>query len=493
MTAGSDARAMAAAAMQFEREGRFDEAEAAYARLLAQWPDLPECWFNLAVLQRRGRRYEAALASYRQALDRGVSQPEEAHLNRGVIYSDCLRLDAEAEAELRAALRLNPAYVPALLNLGNLCEDLGRRDEADALYERALAIDPACHAALARLAGLRTASGPDAAIVARLRGALAGHGLEAADRALLGYALGAALDRAGEYETAFAAFDEANRQSRASAGPAGVRYDRPRQERLVDALIATFDRRQPVRMPAAAAAPRPVFVCGMFRSGSTLVEQLLAGHPRVAAGGELDLIPALARRELRPFPAAMNGVSDQRLADLARDYHATLARLHPGADVVVDKRPDNFLYVGLIKRLFPDARIVHTVRNPLDNCLSVYFLHLDHAMPYALDLRDIGHYYRQYRRLMAHWKKMYGDDILDLDYDRLVREPRPVVAGLLDFCGLDWNDACLSFPARGNAVRTASVWQVRQPLYQHASGRARHYARQLEPLRAELAADGVSG
>lgn len=491
MTAGGDARAMAAAAMQFERLGRFDEAEAAYARLLARWPDLPECWFNLAVLQRRGRRYEAALASYRQALDRGVSQPEEAHLNRGVIYSDCLRLDAEAEAELRAALGLNPAYVPALLNLGNLCEDLGRRDEADALYERALAVDPACHAALARLAGLRTAMGPDAAIVARLRGALADRGLEAADRALLGFALGAALDRAGDYGAAFAAFDEANRDSRASAGPTGVRYDRARQERLVDALIATFDRRSPPRAQASVS-PRPVFVCGMFRSGSTLVEQLLTGHPRVAAGGELDLVPAMVRRELTPFPAAMAGVSEEKLAVLAQSYLATLARLHPGADVVVDKRPDNFLYLGLIKRLFPEARIVHTVRDPLDNCLSVYFLHLDHAMPYALDLRDIGHYYRQYRRLMAHWKDVYGDDILDLDYDRLVREPRPVVAQLLDFCGLDWNDACLSFPARGNAVKTASVWQVRQPLYQHASGRARHYAQQLGPLRAELAADGVS-
>jgi Sulfotransferase family len=219
---------------------------------------------------------------------------------------------------------------------------------------------------------------------------------------------------------------------------------------------------------------------------------LFAGHPQVTAGGELDLVPALARRELAPFPAAMAGVSEQRLAQLARDYLATLARLYPGAEVVVDKRPDNFLYVGLIKRLFPDARIVHTRRDPLDNCLSVYFLHLDHSMPYALDLRDIGHYYRQYRRLMAHWRQVYGDDILDLDYDRLVREPQAVVAGLLDFCGLDWNDACLSFPARGNAVKTASVWQVRQPLYQHASGRARHYAGQLGPLAAELAETAVN-
>jgi hypothetical protein len=212
----------------------------------------------------------------------------------------------------------------------------------------------------------------------------------------------------------------------------------------------------------------------------------------VTAGGEIDLVPTLVQTELAPFPARMAQVSAQPLEQLAMRYRASLSRLFPGEGHVTDKRPDNFLYIGLIKRLFPDARIIHTTRDPLDNCLSVYFLHLDHSMPYALDLRDIGHYYRQYRRLMAHWRQVYGDDILDLDYDRLVREPRAVVAGLLDFCGLDWNDACLSFPARGNAVKTASVWQVRQPLYQHASGRARHYAGQLGPLTAELAETAVN-
>ena len=112
----------------------------------------------------------------------------------------------------------------------------------------------------------------------------------------------------------------------------------------------------------------------------------------------------------------------------------------PDAAVVTDKRPDNFLYVGLIKSLFPDARIVHTTRDPLDNCLSVHFLHLDHAMGYALDLMDTAHYYRQYRRLMAHWKSLYGDDILDFDYDTFVRDPGPAVERLLAFCGLDWEE-----------------------------------------------------
>ncbi len=164
-----------------------------------------------------------------------------------------------------------------------------------------------------------------------------------------------------------------------------------------------------------------------------------------------------------------------------------MSRLFPQAGVVTDKRPDNFLYLGLIKSLFPDAKIVHTTRNPLDNCLSVYFLHLDHGMGYALDLLDTGHYYRQYRRLMAHWKRLYGADILDFDYDAFVRAPRPAVERLLEFCGLDWQEGCLSFHRVQNAVKTASVWQVREPLYQRSSGRARHYASHLGPLRAYLA------
>jgi tetratricopeptide (TPR) repeat protein len=485
VTVDGELQAMGQEALQLERAGRLDEAEAAYQRLLARWPDLPDTWFNLAVLQRKAGRFDAALASYQQALDRGISQPEEVHLNRGVIYSDCLRRDEAAAAELRAALSLNPDYVPALLNLANLQEDLGRRDEALALYERILAIDPRCHVALARHASLKTATGPDAPTVVRLRAALARPGVSSADQANLGFVLGAALEKAGAYDQAFAAIDEANRQSRLSAGPGGARYDRDQHERLVDALIAAFST-APRSVEPPPSPVRPVFVCGMFRSGSTLIEQVLAGHPRVAAGGEIGFLPTAVRTELAPFPASMSRMTPRQLADLAKRYLDTLARLHPGAELVVDKRPDNFLYIGLIKTLFPHARIVHTTRDPVDNCLSIYFLHLDHGMAYALDLLDIGHYYRQYRRLMAHWKSLYGDDILDVDYDALVREPRPAVERLLEFCGLDWSDRCLSFHERENAVKTASVWQVRQPLYQHASGRSRNFARQLEPLAKYL-------
>ena len=477
-------------AAALERAGRFTEAEAAYQRVLSRWPDLPDTWYNLALLQRRAGRFDAALASYQQALDRGVCRPEEVHLNRGVIYSDCLRQDEAAERELQAALALQPGYVPALLNLANLREDFGRHAEAVKLYARVLAIEPRCYTALARYAGLQKITGPDDPTVARLRAAVAAAGTSAADRAELGFALGKALDSCGAWDAAFAAYADANRASRQSARPGMGIYDRRAHEDLIDELLATFRPDQPTA-PRTPQSARPLFICGMFRSGSTLTEQILAAHSRVATGGELAFLPALVRKELAPFPATMATLSVPQLAEMAARYLDMLARLFPQGDRVTDKRPDNFLYIGLIKRLFPDARIVHTRRNPLDNCLSIYFLHLHHSMSYALDLADIGHYYIQYRRLMAHWRALYGADILDLDYDALVHEPHTAIERLTTFCGLEWEEGCLSFEQATRAVKTASAWQVRQPLYQRSSGRWRNYAAQLASLDATLRAAGI--
>jgi hypothetical protein len=225
----------------------------------------------------------------------------------------------------------------------------------------------------------------------------------------------------------------------------------------------------------------PVFICGMFRSGSTLAEQILARHEAVVPGGELGLVPVLAAG-LNPYPEAAGAATPSTFAGLRSAYLAGLRRVHPGGGLVTDKRPDNFLHIGLIKSLFPEARIVHTRRNPPDNLLSLYFLHLDPAMAYAQDLGDAAHWFGQYRRLMAHWRRLYPDDIHDVDYDALVADPRPNIEALLDFCGLGWRDACLTFHEAGNAVRTASAAQVREPLYRRSSGRWRHYERHLGPM-----------
>jgi len=247
--------------------GRDAEAEAAYLRLLSRWPALPDAWFNLGVVQRRIGRFEAALASYEQAIARGIRGPEEVLLNRAFIYSEYLRQDETAARELTEALRVNPAYVPALLNLAKLHEDCGEREPARALYERALTLDPHCALALARLANLLARDAHDDSFIERLRGAIARPGAPAAERAELGFALGRALDGRADYPAAFAAYQAANRDSRASALPATVHYDRAAQEQVTEELLGT-----PLPPPLQVATadpvrPRPIFICGMFRSG----------------------------------------------------------------------------------------------------------------------------------------------------------------------------------------------------------------------------------
>jgi tetratricopeptide (TPR) repeat protein len=458
--------------------GRIGEAVAAYRQALSFRPALPNSWFNLARLERLAGEPEAALASYAEALGRGVEGPEEAHLNRAIIFAEDLLRAGEAEAELKAALALRPGWLPALLNLGNLREDVGDRAGAREAYSAACRAAPGDGLALARLIGVSELSGADDPLLVRAA-ARAARTSDPSGRADLGFALGAALDRVGAFDAAFAAYSAANAASRAASGAA---YDRRAQERFVDRSVAAFQAPEAPRPGLGGGAP--LFICGMFRSGSTLAEQILARHPLVSPGGELGLIPRLAAG-FSPYPEDAAAAADARIGQCRQAYAAAVRGGREG-HLLTDKRPDNFLHIGLIKRLFPEARIVHTVRQPLDNLLSLYFLHLDPGMAYALDLEDCAHWYRQYRRLMDHWRRLYPGDIYELDYDRLVAEPRATVEGLLRFCGLPWDEACLSFEQAANPVRTASASQVREKLYTRSSRRWRNYERHLGPLAEAL-------
>ncbi len=470
-------------AAQLQRQNRGAEAMAAYQSIVTRWPRHADAWYNLAVLQRQTFRFHDALASYQRALVCGIARPEEVHLNRGVIFSDFLHDYPAAAGELERALTLNPAYTPALLNLAILYEDFGKRPESSSLYARILAIEPNCFEALARLANVQPVGGVDGALITRLRDGLR-LASSTSDRASLGFALGRLLDAAGDYREAFAVYTAANQASLVSAGPHVIPYDRARQQEFVDQVIGSDWRR--TKAHGADTPPRPIFIVGMFRSGSTLAEQLLAGIPKVAAGGELDFLPRLVNSEFVPFFETLESVSAERLDGIAARYRAELMRVSANAAYITDKRPDNFLYLGLIKRLFPDAKIVHTTRNALDNCLSIFFLHLEQQMSYALNLMDIGHYYSEYRRLMAHWKTEFPDDIFDFDYDSLIKEPQNQMQKLCAFLRLEWEAQVPLVAARSAAIRTASAWQVREPLYSTSSGRARHYADELKELRTYL-------
>lgn len=464
--------------------GDVAEAIEAHERLLEARPNLADSWFNLAWLQRRARRFEDSLRSYGEALSKGIARPEEVHLNRAVILSEHLGRTEAAEAELREAVRLNPQFLGAWLNLGMLHEDGGHAEQARRAYEKALEIHPRNGRALARLADLDVFTGAAETAVARLSPLLGGSGLPPDDAIEIAFAMGNAFDALRRYDEAFEAYSAANLMSRRHA-PRASRYDAAAQERLIDELIRAFPSPAPVRERGGEREP-PIFICGMFRSGSTLAEQIISRHSQVTAGGELDILPSIVRQHLQPYPQKAASAPPGLIDDLGGAYLAEVAALHPDARVLTDKRVDNFLHIGLIKTLFPNARIVHTKRHPLDNILSIYFLYFQYDVTYGFDLGDAAHWYAQYLRLMEHWKSLYPEDIHDFDYDEVVSDPRTAVERLLRFCGLAWEKACLNPESARNAVRTASLWQVRQPLHTRSSGRWRNYEAQLGGVKDAL-------
>lgn len=480
-SSGSGLKSLLDAATRLREGGRFGEAIKAYEAVLGIAPNLATAWYNLGFCQRMAGYYEASLESYQRAVDHGLKGREEAHLNRAVIFADMLRRDGDAKRELDNALEANPRYVPALLNLANLAEDFGNREEARVLYERALSIEPECWEALARHANIMPEGANFEQAATRLRTALSKAEISDADGASLGFALGRVLDRAGAYDEAFFAYARANALSRAAQG--GVPYDRHAAERQVQRIVEVFSEGA---TPKGSSAWSPIFICGMFRSGSTLLEQVLAGHERVTPGGEIALMPDLVRTHVSPFPARACDLDDATFAALGESYRRAAQALYPRSELITDKWLGNVWHIGVIKKMFPGAKIVYTQRNALDNIISVYFLHLSADFAYAFDLGDIAHQLVLSRRIMRHWIDVYPDDIIVFDYDEFVSAPENAARGLLSALDLGWEPACLNFEQRSNAVKTASVWQVRQPLYTSSSGRWRHYERHLGKVRETL-------
>ena len=398
-----------------------------------------------------------------------------------MIYLDGLRDGEACQRELAAALAIDPGYHPALLNLANLHEDRGDRANASKTYERLLKLNPSDADALSRLAGLERADSSDAPMIARLTTAIAAPGMSFIDKATLGFALGRLYDSSAAYDQAFSAYQQANSDNCAAAPH--VKHDREADVRRVESTIAAFPA--PHRDLAQTTARSPVFILGMFRSGSTLIEQILASHPSITSGGELDLIPRIAQA-LGDTPSAIASASEDQISQLRKRYLERTDSITSGDQIITDKRPDNFWHIGLIKRLFPDAKIIHTTREPRDNCLSVFFQQLDPAITYASDLIDCGHHLLAERAMMEHWKTLWPGDLLSVEYSAVTGDLRGETARILDFLDLNWDDACIDFHKAQSLVRTASVWQVREPIHTRSVERWRNYEAQLGDLIAML-------
>lgn len=446
-------------------------------------PDHADGWFNLGYALRQLRAYPEALRAYDEAIRRKVIEPEAAHVNRAAILSEYLEQIDQAEQELRAAIGLNPGCLPAWLNLGGLMEDVGKADAAAAAYLEASRIAPGNGRARARLSAIRVHKGEGAAAIDDLKQRLRLGVDSEDDRAELLFALGNALDAEGQYSEAFAVITEAN-ATYAALRPAALQYNRRAQEQLVDDLIAQFPAR-PDRI-ADDVDVGMIFVCGMFRSGSTVIEQLLGRHPLVQIGGELELIPAIVHDHLLPYPFALRNISREKLLHLREQYFVRVRSNFPSARYVTDKRPDNFIHIGLIKTLFPDAKILHTRRNIFDNILSAFFLNFTNTINYADRIEDLVHYAVQYRRLMAHWQTVFGEDIVVVDYDLMVRDPDSIMAAAFRELGLGISRHALADAGSSSIIRTPSNWKARSAVNSQSSGRWKNYADALSSVLAEL-------
>ncbi len=464
-----------------EGQGKLPAAEECYGQLIARLPELAVAHFNLACFLRRRGRLEEALREHQQALDLNIDQPEEVLSNMGVIHTE-LRQDTAARSFLERALAIRPTYIPAMFNLALLLEEFGDLQAALELFERILDQDPTYYDALIRIAYARPIRDRADPVVRKLQRALRRSHIDPLTRESLHFALGKACDDCGLFDEAFAHYQSGNRESATRLRP----YDRPSEATRVSEILRMFTPQW-----LAAATPvssRPlVFITGMFRSGSTLIEQVLSQHPRVAAGGEIDYFHRQLAQSGMRFPGSLADIGPGGYHSLGTGYLEYLDKAFPSGAIITNKRPDSFEFLGLLKALFPNARFVNTVRDPLDTCLSIYFEQLDDRVAYASDLGNIAHHWQQYRKLMQHWQGLFGPSIIDVDYDDFVVDPGRVTEQLLRFLDLEWHEGCLDFQRSRNRVRTASVRQVREPVYRKSSGRWRNYERHLEPVQRMLA------
>lgn len=468
--------------------GMLDASAASYRRALALKPAYAEAHYNLGITLYAQGKLEDAIASYRRALS---LKPDHvgAHYNLGLALKDQGKLE-EAAASYRRALALKPDYAEACHNLAVVFSELGRMDDAVACYRKTLSLNPGYIRAYKGLAALAKYTEVDDVVQAMEALHAKREEMPVAARIDLGFALGKICEDRGEYDRSFRFISEANRLKRQTY-PYSLQTERDFFEKIKKTFspdfLASFNG-------AGCQDGTPLFILGMPRSGTTLVEQILASHPQVFGAGELmvliNLVNGLCRGGPKAqFPECVLEFDADAFERLGAVYVAKIREYSRDTQYITDKMPNNFLYLGLIRTILPEAKVIHCMRDPMDTCFSIFKNDFTGRFPYAYDMRELGQYYNLYRDLMAYWDKAMPGFVFTVRYEDLVSEQRRQTENLLDFCGLPWDEACLDFHKTERRVSTASAAQVRQPIFKDSLALWKRYEKQLEPLQQAISGE----
>ncbi len=468
------------------RAERADEAEGLLEKAIALAPDFIAAIIDLGRLRKEQDRYGEALECFDRAI---AADPGNApaHYLRGATLAPA-SFTVEAIDAYQKCLALRPGHIGALLGLGHVLKAVGRYQEAIDSYAACIREAPDSGETYWSLANLKTYRFDDAT-VAEMERRVAGSGLSASSEVNFLFALGKAYEDRGDYERAWHYYRTGNDKQRAQ-----VAYDPVQTEVMNDRLLRVFTAEfLQSRAGVGLADPAPIFIVGLPRSGSTLLEQILASHSQVEGTSELPYLGRVAtwlnrnRADGINYPEAVRELAPAHFERLGRDY-LEQARMHrrSGAPRFIDKMPNNFPSIGLLSLILPQAKVIDARRHPLDACLSCYRQLFAKGQTFTYDLTEIGEYWLQYQRMMDHWAEVLPGRVLTVQYEEVVGDFEAQVRRLLEFCGLPFEEACLRFYESDRPVRTPSSEQVRQPIYDRSVGHWRHYAAQLDELVAVI-------
>lgn len=467
------------------RLGRLPEAITAGERATTLAGDDLDAHYNLGLAYTDSGRHGEAIPCYRRALT--LNPAHNLSWNNLGAALEKMGDKAGAEEAYAKAVAIDPRHAEAQNNLGAIYSEQGRLDEARHSFKAAISARPGFVEAHYNLSSLKTYTADDPHLAQLHTLAEQAASLPVAARIRYNFALGKAWEDVGEYDRAFAAYAEGNRLQHSL-----LPHDEAQAEavltRIKKIFTPDFLTKPPEAFSGSLAGKTPVFIVGMPRSGTTLIEQILASHPAVFGAGELiDL-----HEVIHGAPGAITGQPFSnwapRLADadfraLGENYLERVWRLSPEAAYITDKMPANFFYIGMIRRMLPQARIIHAMRDPMDSCFSCFARLFNDTMAFAYDLGTLGRYYVRYMQLMDHWQATLPEgSILDVRYEEVVADVEGQARRMLAFLGLPWDDACLNFHKNKRPVKTASVAQVRKPIYTTSVARWQRFAPHLEPL-----------